>query len=1385
MKDFYRPPDVPRMIKSIRFHLATESDVERLAHVPILKYLLYLETEGSRRCLDYGLLDPKLGATKRNELCDTCGLDHQTCIGHWGYIDLPTPVFHVGYLWHIVKILQCICKNCSRVLLSDQAKSRYLPICSNSNLEYIQKKMLRKALHKLASRTTICPHCNAVNGTVKKGSGLSYIVHDTSKNLARKVDKQLAKYASGGDANPEICNLARKCVVAIRPSRVLDLFSKISTQDLPLLLMPFDSEWFSHPRNLIIERIPVSPSALRPSVISEVKNGTNEDDLTQMYQWILAQAATLEEDLSEPDWIASFDNLHSEIARLINSQHSGLPLVHEHKFMRGLLQRLSGKHGRFRGNLLGKRTNFTARTVISPDPNLRIDEVCIPDHCAKLLTYPERVTQFNLEFLRALVLNGPYKHPGALFVRYKAYNSKSDQSAKEPDVVKKFLASLKVRESVAKTLRIGDIVDRHLIDGDIVLFNRQPSLHRVSMQAFKVVVMGNRTFRFNPCCCPPFNADFDGDEMNVHLPQTEEARAEAKHLMLSLRNIASPKNGEPLISPIQDLITATHMLTLKDVFFTFDQACQLTCQLVAGSQIGSEIQLPTPAILWPVKLWTGKQIFSLVISPHPSNEVKINLRVPTKSIYSNRQEELCPNDGFVVIDNSELLAGCMDKKLLGSGSKSSIFYSILRDFGGEACADAMWRLSRISLFYLSHRGFSIGIEEVTPDAKLVAAKQKLISQGFAKCDHYIHQYETNTLSCNPGCSTEETLEANISQELSNIRDEAGSACKRTLHPSNSPLVMAQSGSKGSFLNISQMIACVGQQIIGGRRIPDCLNGTRSLVHFLPGSRTPAAKGFVSNSFYSGLTPYEFFFHAMSGREGLTDTAVKTADTGYMQRRLVKFLEDLTVTYDGTVRDSRGDIVQFRYGSDGLDPGEMEVENFPADLKRELANIKGISPCRSEPSMTASEVEIAINAALNLPAFKNVDEALPTYIKMFFTKDVLPQMRSARGVRMAEVTEGVEAEPHRLTRTQLRLFLMRVKKKFERAFIEPGTAVGALCGQSIGEPATQMTLKTFHFAGVASMNITQGVPRMREIVNAVANIHTPLLSVTITDPTSASLARRVKLLIEPTRLADIALRLRQCLSPDEVCVRVELDVKRMARREITAVQVANAVRNASWTTRRLKLSRVTFSDTHLTIYPADMNRLELLVQMLEVVVVKGIPGVSRVVIQEDKDGRHNIFVEGAKLREVMCVPGVVPEATRSNNILEVERCLGVEAARRVVMDELIAVMQGHGVEVNIRHVMLLADLMANRGEIYGYQRSGMAKAKNSVLCLASFERTGDHLFEAAYHAQDDVLAGVTESIIVGNPTRIGTGTRRLIRIPSQHCWTKSKMMLENYRMYIML
>lgn len=243
---------------------------------------------------------------------------------------------------------------------------------------------------------------------------------------------------------------------------------------------------------------------------------------------------------------------------------------------------------------------------------------------------------------------------------------------------------------------------------------------------------------------------------------------------------------------------------------------------------------------------------------------------------------------------------------MGSGTKSCIFYVILRDFGEEFATRSMWRLARVSdvkiksnftikinhdclqmaSYFMMNRGFSFGIGDVTPSRFLLEEKQQLLENGYRKCDEYITEMKKGTLQCSPGCTAEQTLEAMMLRELSSIRELAAKACFRQLHPTNSALIMAQSGSKGSNINISQMIACVGQQAINGKRVPNGFED-RALPHFEKFSKIPAARGFVQNSFYSGLTPTEFFFHTMAGREGLVDTAVKTAETGYLQRRLVK------------------------------------------------------------------------------------------------------------------------------------------------------------------------------------------------------------------------------------------------------------------------------------------------------------------------------------------------------------------------------------------------------------------------------------------------------------------------------------------------------------------
>lgn len=296
----------------------------------------------------------------------------------------------------------------------------------------------------------------------------------------------------------------------------------------------------------------------------------------------------------------------------------------------------------------------------------------------------------------------------------------------------------------------------------------------------------------------------------------------------------------------------------------------------------------------------------------------------------------------------------MDKGTLGSGTKKCVFYVLLRDYGEDAATRAMWRLSRMTSYYLMNTGFSFGISDVTPSKKLLEQKQELLENGYKKCNEFISEMEKGTLQCQPGCTAEETLEAVILRELSSIRELAAKACFRELHPTNSALIMAQSGSKGSNINISQMIACVGQQAISGKRVPNGFEN-RALPHFEKYSKIPAARGFVQNSFYSGLTPTEFFFHTMAGREGLVDTAVKTAETGYLQRRLVKCLEDLVIHYDGTVRNAIGEVVEFIYGADGLDPVFMEIKDKPVDMERQLQHVRAEHLHRNEKVVAGSEI----------------------------------------------------------------------------------------------------------------------------------------------------------------------------------------------------------------------------------------------------------------------------------------------------------------------------------------------------------------------------------------------------------------------------------------------
>lgn len=617
---------------------------------------------------------------------------------------------------------------------------------------------------------------------------------------------------------------------------------------------------------------------------------------------------------------------------------------------------------------------------------------------------------------------------------------------------------------------------------------------------------------------------------------------------------------------------------------------------------------------------------------------------------------------------------------------------------------------------------------------------------------------------------------------------------------NSPLIMARSGSKGSPLNISQMVACVGQQTVGGSRAPDGFL-LRSLPHFEKESRQPAAKGFVRNSFYDGLTATEFFFHTMGGREGLVDTAVKTADTGYMQRRLVKALEDLSAQYDGTVRTSTGAIVQFTFGDDGLDPHDVVADSLPVKYARELERAVEASRQASEDgrvlgtplmpfeleSFVADWVTAKEKEGCRAP--KATWTAFSLSVRRFAadTARELAERRTRFGLPAAATAEDSSAgslsgdaavqaaaymdKMEAYTEDVLVRFLRSCLAAFERAVVEPGTAVGAVAAQSIGEPGTQMTLKTFHFAGVASMNITLGVPRIKEIINASKNINTPVITAQLeanNDERSASIVRQR---IEKTTLADISKSVAEVYEPRDCYIEISLDTD-----YISALQLpidVHVVSRALLRTSKLKLGRdnvFKFREQSLRVYlskrfqgkSTKFYALQRLKKALMKIMVCGLPEVHRAVVtrKAEDESLLELQIEGYGLAGVAATMGIRANETESNHVIEMGEVYGIEAARMTIIKQIEFTMESHGISVDRRHVMLLADLMCFKGEVLGITRFGISRMKESVLMLASFEKTTDHLFNAALRGRRDRVAGVSECIIMGVPIPIGTGLFKL-------------------------
>ncbi|MBS7659135.1 DNA-directed RNA polymerase subunit A' [Candidatus Bathyarchaeota archaeon] len=1249
-----------QVIGEIRFGLLSPQEIRKLSVVEIQTPDTYDE-DGAP--IPAGLMDGRLGTLEPGQRCKTCGNTAARCPGHFGHVELAVPVIHVEFARIIYDLLRVTCRNCGRILLSDDAiKKRRVRIERLKNLlGEVPVEFYRKLFQEIKAKS--CPHCNAPQ----------------YKITFEKPTRFSEELPEGGSQT-------------LTPSMIRERLERIPDDDLRIL--GFDPA-VARPEWMILQVLPVPPVYVRPSITLE-SGIRSEDDLTHKLVDIIRINQRLKENMEAgaPTLIIQdlSELLQYHVTTYFNNETSGIPPARHRsgRALKTLSQRLKGKEGRFRSNLSGKRVDFSARTVISPDPNLDINEVGVPIDVAMRLTIPEKVTPWNIEKMRELVRNGPNKYPGALYII-------------RPDGRRIRLEFVTDREKLAEALEPGFIVERHLRDGDIAIFNRQPSLHRMSIMAHYVRVLPYKTFRLHLCVCPPYNADFDGDEMNLHIPQSEEAQTEARLLMQVQDQILSPRFGGPIIGAIRDFITAAYLFTRKSTYLTKSEVCQL---LMAA---GYEGPLPEPKIKEPQPLWTGKQIFSLFLPKDLNYVLKANI---CRNCGQCLKEE-CPHDAYVVVKNGELICGVIDRRAIGAEQSESLLHRIVKDYGAETGREFINKITRLLKRFITMRGFTYSYDELMLSPSAEKKIKRVMEHAEAKIQELIEQYKRGTLQQLPGQTLEDSFELYVMDVLAKARDEAGKIADEYFTLENAGTIMTRTGARGSSLNIGQMSACVGQQSVRGKRIMRGYIG-RALPHFKADDPSPKARGFVYSSYRTGLDPIEFFFHAMGGREGLVDTAVRTQQSGYMQRRLINALEHLRLEYDGTVRNSAGDIIQFKYGEDGVDPAKSDhgkAVNVARLVEQIRIGIEGGEPAPIE------YIEKRLEDVK--------DQLTPLLVKELET-ELKKAGLSKEGVDKA-VTLTVE--------------------HYKRALMEPGEAVGIVSAQSIGEPGTQMTLRTFHYAGVREQNVTLGLPRLIEIVDARREPSTPIMVIYLDEKHRKSREAAVKIAqkIRYTTLEDLAKAIYHDFVSGEIVV--ELDEMMMADRGVTMEELKERI--------KLPNCKVEISDDKIRIKPKKVEKIKKLLDKVSSLYIKGIPGITRVLVTEE-EGEWVIRTEGSNLPRVLEVYGVDATRTTTNNIHEIAKTLGIEAARNAIINEAKSVLEEQGLDVDIRHIMLVADVMTASGEVEQIGRHGVSGKKSSVLARAAFEITVPNIVEAAVRGEVDPLKGVTENVIVGQTIPVGTG-----------------------------
>ncbi|KAJ8306316.1 hypothetical protein KUTeg_016861 [Tegillarca granosa] len=1480
-------------------------------------------------------------------------------------------------------------------LLADES----LQVLNAKNLEAAKTTVIQDTIAAHFTTTGKCPHCKQrkkqirqeYNSKILLQGRKSTLTKSNEKNKERKKEQQsqsdFIKSGEGEDMeddnsengmeteesvlpdpsdtqtttsdtqNSELATQNKSEQVILTAQQIRQHLRQVWDYDSPVLKRLYGSlskTSSDHPTDIFfLEIVPVPPSRFRP--IARMKDKKFENAQTANLCRLLVDSAAIRQLIEQigKDTTSEDSVLPTVLSQVIGSTiheklqnawvqlqthvncvvDSDLDKISPEKHP-GIKQLLEKKEGLFRKHMMGKRVNYAARSVISPDPCISTNEIGIPQVFAKKLTYPQPVTPWNIQELRQAVINGPEIHPGASFV-VNEDGSKVLLNAK----------SLTQREAIAKQLltpstnplayRECKKVYRHLKNGDILLLNRQPTLHRPSIQAHKARVLpGEKTLRMHYANCKAYNADFDGDEMNAHFPQNELARAEAYTISSTDYQYLVPKDGSPLAGLIQDHMVAGVSLTMRGRFFNRQDYCQLVNTALQDHR--GVIHTLQPAIVKPCPLWTGKQVLSTVLLNNiPEGKLPLNLtgkaKIPEKSWSRGHSPskhwmgvDFLKNSDYmgestVIIREGELLCGVLDKGHYGP-TPYGLVHCCYELYGGNVAGRLLTCLGRLFMIFLQLRGFTLGVEDIlvtsqanrSRDTAVGASKQcgpQSTAEALGVDDAEDKEALVTAFKQAHFSSDDQQLkemDLSMKSRTDDIQNEIARACMpkglHKLFPDNNLQLMVQSGAKGSTVNCMQISCLLGQIELEGRRPPLMLSG-KSLPSFLPYDSSPRAGGFVTGRFLTGIRPQEYFFHCMAGREGLIDTAVKTSRSGYLQRCLIKHLEGIMVNYDLTVRDSDGSIIQFYYGEDGMDISKtcfLKPKQFPFLLENNKVTDKDIdrkqswevpqkdvkkwnnriakwrkrnkgsdiksrrsgflSYCNSKcldfsesEKLEMTNIGRSVSACKQCQAWQDLSKKAKNKYSKYRGRCPDPIISKYRPYQQNRVLpEKISSIIHSYAKKELsqnsplepEQFECFMNTKLLKSMSEPGEAVGLLCSQSIGEPSTQMTLNTFHFAGRGEMNVTLGIPRLREILMVgSANIKTPTMEIPVLNTEYArSKVKELQLKLNRVKLSEV---LTEVMVSEYLSIQEQMKMKRSRMFKIRfeflslhlykdrlcvtpgsilkymeTVYFKHLISKIMHKMQDLSNARLLTSGTMRERVPVEMPSTQDIVDENEEEYFSDLEqddgnaaavkerqkleeeqeyegdendqdqGESQdveddvaiddrqeeederyeeVQIEDDADIISQILTaeeqknkENARINEIYKYCDILDtKQLYCNDIHAMASMYGIEAANKVIIKEIQNVFAAYGIEVDYRHLSLLADYMTFEGSYKPFNRMSMDTCPSPFQKM-TFETTMQFLINASIQGSSDQLKNPSSRLVVGRVVSCGSGAMDILQ-----------------------